>query len=80
MSAPFDCLEFANLCHNLTILGQQYELSKRAMIAIIHVSSWTLNTIESGQIPLGMTPEPILHAAAYFHMRPVICCGYEKSS
>lgn len=61
--------EFANLCHNLTVLRRQHKLSKRAMAAILHVSSRTLNAIESGRIPRGMRPDPIFHAAAYFHMR-----------
>ena len=61
--------EFTNLCHNLTVLRQQHKLSKRVMMAILHVSSRTLNAIESGRIPRGMTPEPIFHAAAYFRMR-----------
>ena len=60
--------EFANLCHNLTVLRQRHKLSKRAMATILHVSSRTLNALESGRVPHGMGPEPIFYAAAYFHI------------
>lgn len=68
MSTPFDSTEFDNLCHNLTVLRRQHQLSKRAMAAILHVSSRTLNAIEAGHLPKGIRPDPIFYAAAYFRI------------
>ena len=69
MPTSHECPEFANLCHNLTLLRQQHGLSKRAMAAILHVSVRTLNSIEAGRVPRGMSPNPLFYAAAHFGVR-----------
>ena len=43
--------------HNIVWLRKHYQLSKKSMAKLLHISVATLNQIECGELPLGLTAE-----------------------
>ena len=53
---------------NLIWLRQQHSLSKARMAKLLGISARTVNRIENGEFPSGLSVRVILHASSAFHV------------
>lgn len=58
----------SNFVHNIFILRRSHGLSKRAMAEILHISLYSLNQIEKGQLPPHLGVEALIFAAIHFRI------------
>lgn len=56
--------------HNIISLRRKAGLSKKAMAALLHISIYSLNQLEKGQIPPRMSCEVLLEIHQHFHVSP----------
>ncbi len=61
-----DKKELANFCRNVERLKDNYDLSDRQMMKIMHVSYGTLKSIKNGVVPNRISADVLFYLNNYF--------------